>query len=224
MALFEAREVCKFYNQGTANEVCALQRVSLTVPRHSFCALSGPSGAGKTTLLSLLGALARPSGGQILFDGIDLAGCSDSQAARVRRQLGWVFQAPSLVPRLAVWENVTYPLVPRGVLRTERRRIAQAVLERLNLIDRLNAAVETLSGGEQQRVAVARALVGKPVALIADEPTSGLDPAAKRSLALLFAELHAAGTTVIVSSHDSEIVTHANLTFAIEAGRLKTTQ
>src|SRR5271157_3615017 len=131
MALLEARNVCKFYRLGSRAEVHALQDVSLTISRGSFTALTGPSGSGKTTLLALLGALERPTRGQVLFEERDLSACSDVALARLRRRMGFIFQDFSLIPNLPVWENITYPLIPRGVPGRRRHQLAQALLTRL---------------------------------------------------------------------------------------------
>jgi putative ABC transport system ATP-binding protein len=220
MALLEARGLSKVYRGGSRAEVRALVDVSLAVPRGGFAALTGPSGSGKTTLLALLGALERPSRGQALFDGSDLGACSDAARARVRRRLGFVFQDFALIPGLPLWENLTYPLIPRGVPGAARRRIAEEWLARLGLADRFSARPQELSGGEQQRAAVARALAGQPEVLFADEPTSNLDPASAADLTALLRELHAGGTTVVVSTHDPRLVALATAVFALSAGRL----
>src|SRR5207244_3954545 len=154
----------------------ALQDISLIVRRGTFVALTGPSGSGKTTLLALLGALERPSRGQVLFDGRPLGALSDVALARLRRRLGFIFQDFALIPNLPAWANITYPLIPRGIGSARRRQIASELLSRLGIADKFAASPECLSGGEQQRLAVARALAGAPDVLLADEPTSNLDP------------------------------------------------
>src|SRR5215472_6820217 len=135
MPALEARSLCKHYGQN----VRALDDVSLVVATGSFTAVTGPSGSGKTTLLTLLGALDFPTKGTVLFDGRDLGRCSDAERTRIRRRMGFTFQSFSLVARLPVWENITYPLIPRGVIRTERYRRAVDLLTRLGLKDRLMA-------------------------------------------------------------------------------------
>jgi putative ABC transport system ATP-binding protein len=216
--VLEARSLSKTYRRG---EVRALRDVSLAVAPGSFVLLTGPSGSGKTTLLGLLGALDRPSGGQVFFQGRDLAGCSDVELARVRRRLGFIFQDFGLIPGLPVWENVTYPLVPRGVRRAERRRRAEGLLARLGLPDKPAARPGELSGGEQQRVAVARALAGDPEVLLADEPTSNLDERSGQAILGILRQIHAEGRTVIVSSHDPRFRPLAAAVYELEAGLLK---
>jgi putative ABC transport system ATP-binding protein len=220
MPLFETRNVCKFYRTGGRAEVRALEDVSVSIPPGSFTALSGPSGSGKTTLLALLGALERPTRGQVLFDGRDLGSFSDVGLARVRRRLGFIFQDFALIPDLPAWENITYPLIPRGVAASRRRGLAESLLARLGIPDRLTARPQELSGGEQQRVAVARALAGEPEALLADEPTSNLDPDAARDLTAVLREFHATGKTLIVSTHDLQLTALATEVHQLRAGRL----
>jgi putative ABC transport system ATP-binding protein len=218
---FEADSICKYFRRGSTEEVRALEGITLQVSRGSFCVLRGHSGSGKTTLLAILGALETPTSGRLLVGGRDLTGLSDVELARVRRRMGFVFQTFSLIRRLPAWENVTYPLIPRGVSRAERYKIAQQLLARLHLPHRLTADSETLSAGEQQRVTMARALAGRPEVLLADEPTSSLDPACSDSVVALLQELHAAGTTLIVASHDPQIVSIATDVVELESGSLK---
>ncbi len=219
MALLATRSVCKVYRSGRG-EVRALMDVSLAIAPGSFVALTGPSGSGKTTLLALLGALERPTSGQVLCDGRDLARCADTELARMRRRMGFIFQDFALIASLPVGDNITYPLIPRGVRRARRQQIAEALLARLGIADKVGAWPAQLSGGEQQRVAVARALAGEPEMLFADEPTSNLDPAASRELMELLRECHRAGKTVIVSTHDPQIAGLATEVHSLSGGRL----
>ncbi|HKB03982.1 MAG TPA: ABC transporter ATP-binding protein [Gemmataceae bacterium] len=219
--VLEARNLSKSYRRG-ATEVRALTDVSLTIPAGSFILLTGPSGSGKTTLLALLAALDRPSSGTVLFAGRDLSAHSDVGLARVRRRLGFIAQDFALIPGLSAWENVTYPLIPRGVRRAERRGVAAELLTRLGLLDRLNARPRELSGGEQQRVAVARALAGRAEVVLADEPTSNLDEATARGVIELLAEVHRDGRTVVVATHDPRLTALATAKYELAAGRLVT--
>lgn len=222
MTTLEGHSICKYFSRGSKEEVRALDGVSLQIPRGSFCVLRGHSGSGKTTLLAILGALERPTKGQVFFEGQDLSGLSDVGLTRIRRRMGFVFQNFSLIRRLPAWENVTYPLIPRGVSRSERYEDARQLLSRLGLGHRLSAIPETLSAGEQQRLSVARALVGRPEVLLADEPTSNLDPANSGSLASLLQEIHGAGTTLIVSTHDPHLVSIATSVIELRSGSLTT--
>ena len=208
------------YRTGSAHEIVAVDRVTLEIEPGSFVALTGPSGSGKSTLLALLGALDRPTGGGVRVGDRDLAGCSDVELARVRRRMGFVFQSESLIPRLAAWENVSYPLVARGVGLSRRRELAESLLDRLGLVSRAAAYPEELSGGEQQRVAVARALVGSPEVVFADEPTSQLDTESADRTGKLLREIHSEGTTVVVATHDQALVEWATRVIALEDGRV----
>jgi putative ABC transport system ATP-binding protein len=219
MSILEARHVVKSYRGGAA-VVHALQDVSLEVPAGSFTVLAGPSGSGKTTLLALLGALERPTRGQVFFAGRDLGACSDTELARLRRRLGFVFQDFALIPGLPVWENVTYPLIPRGASAAERYRLARELLGRFGLAGRLAARPRELSGGEQQRVAVARALAGRPEVLLADEPTSNLDEGSGRAVIELLRQAHGEGKTVVASSHDPRLLAAATRVCELRAARL----
>jgi putative ABC transport system ATP-binding protein len=218
-ALFEAREVRRVFRSASGAEVTALDGVTLVVPRGACMAVTGPSGCGKTTLLGLLGALDRPTSGSVLFDSKDIGGASDTERSQVRRQIGIVFQQSPLIRGLPLWENVTYPLVPRGVPTRERRRIALALLERVGIPGRERARPEELSGGEQQRVGVARALAAGPVALLADEPTSDLDSESAAAIVAIFREFHAGGGTVVVATHDPALRELATSTVDLRAGR-----
>jgi len=219
--LFVTESLCKHYRAGSRAEVRALDDVSLSVPRGSFTVLTGPSGSGKTTLIALLGALERLTRGQVFFDGIDLATCSDVALARIRRQLGFVFQDFCLIPNLSAGDNVSYPLIPRDVTRPERQRRAQELLARFGMEGKLNTRAGDLSGGEQQRVAIARALAGQPQAVLADEPTSNLDPDAGRMLLAVFQELHQAGTTIVLAAHDAEALALATCVVELDKGKVK---
>ncbi len=212
----ECRALCKIYRNGYR----ALDDISLLVPPGSLVLVGGPSGSGKTTLLSLLATLDRPTSGAVFFSGEDVTRYSDSGRARIRRRIGFVAQDFALIPGLPAWENVTYPMIPRGIHRTERRRVAAAVLDQLGLGRRMTAKPRTLSGGEQQRVAIARALAGSPEILIADEPTSNLDDESASRVMATMAESHRAGATVILSSHDPRLSEKANQVVRLAMGKL----
>lgn len=221
MSLFETRDLTMSFARSAREVVRALDAVSLQIEERSFTVLRGPSGSGKTTLLALLGALERPTKGLVSFRDRDLGRLSDVELSRVRRQMGFVFQDFSLIAGLPVWENISYPLIPRGVGRAERYERALDLLARMGLADRMMARPSELSGGEQQRVAVARALVGKPDVILADEPTSNLDPEASATLLALLREIHGEGKTIILSSHEPEVALMATQVFVLERGRLK---
>src|SRR5262245_3851185 len=220
MTPFGTHALCELYRVGHSDEVRALDEVSLTVERGALAVVTGPSGSGKTTLLALLGALERPTRGKVLFEGKDLTGCSDIELARVRRRLGFIFQDFSLIPKLTAEENISYPLIPRGIARLERSKRARDLMARFGLEGRLAARARELSGGEQQRVAIARALAGEPEVILADEPTSNLDMRTAETLRALLLELHAAGRTLILSTHDPQLIALAGCRYELEGGKL----
>lgn len=220
MPLIEARAVSKVFANSAGREIRAVHEVSLSVEAGDCWALTGPSGSGKSTLLALLGAIERPTSGEIYFDGKSLTDLSDIGLAGVRRRLGFVFQGFALLPRLTLWENVSYPLVPQGVGRGERLTAARTLLEPFGLADRLFDPASTLSGGEQQRVALARALVGKPQAILADEPTNQLDERSAETVVNVLRNLAASGVTLILATHDPQVVALARHIATMEAGRL----
>jgi putative ABC transport system ATP-binding protein len=184
--------------------------------------LYGPSGSGKTTLLSLMGTIDRPTGGKIFLDGRDVTGFSDLALSRIRREtIGFVFQSYNLFSGLSAWENVSYPLIPVGVGVKERFERARILLEKLGLGDRLDHSPEELSGGEQQRVGIARALINNPQILIADEPTSNIDADSVGRLVQILNGLKKEGKTIVISSHDPVFRSHGDVLFSLERGRLK---
>jgi putative ABC transport system ATP-binding protein len=202
-------------------EVQAVRDVDLTIVAGEYVSVIGPSGSGKSTLLHLIGLLDRPSTGQYLLNGRDTATASERERAAVRgREIGFVFQAFHLLPQRSVLDNVAIGAVYQGVPTRERRRRARAMLERVGLGHRLDFSPRTLSGGERQRVAVARALVTTPALLLADEPTGNLDSASSSSLLDVFDELHEAGMTIAVITHDDAVSRRAQRGVRIVDGRL----
>ena len=223
--IIQARNVSKWFNRGRANEVCAVDRVSLEVMENQWVVLYGPSGSGKTTLLGILGTLDRPTEGEILLDGRNLTRYSDAALSQIRRlDIGFVFQSFNLISGLSARENVAYPLVPTGMSKAARFERADAVLEKLGLGDRIHHSPEELSGGEQQRVAIARALINDPRILIADEPTSNIDEESAATLLTIFDELLNEGKTLLVSSHDPIFRDRGDVVFSLKRGKLSDSQ
>jgi putative ABC transport system ATP-binding protein len=216
-ALYDVRGAEKFFQRGSTT-VRALDGVALAIGAGEFVALEGPSGSGKTTLLQLLGALDRPSGGEVLFEGRDLAKLPDRDLADLRlRSFGFVFQQFNLIPTLTAVENVEAKLIPAGGTR-ER---ALELLGEVGLAERSDHLPHQLSGGEQQRVAIARALSVEPRVVLADEPTGNLDTDTGREIIELLAGLAAEhGSTVIVATHDTTLAARAPRRLALRDGRL----
>jgi putative ABC transport system ATP-binding protein len=208
-SLIFTEEATKVYNPRRPDEVCAVDRVTVAVARGEVVALKGPSGSGKTTLLSLIGCMARPTSGRIVVDGRDVAKLSEEVLTKVRRRkFGFIFQQFNLISDLPVLDNVMLPLYPVDVGPTEMRRRADSILAELGLQDKRARRVRKLSGGEQQRVAVARALINEPEIIIADEPTAHLDQQLSDELMRILENLNRDGKTVIISTHDALIYNH----------------
>jgi putative ABC transport system ATP-binding protein len=201
--------------------VPALDDVSLDVHPGEFVAIVGPSGSGKSTMMNILGCLDRPTGGTYELAGTPVAELDDDGLARLRsRTIGFVFQSYNLLPRTTALDNVATPLLYQGISRAERRRRATAALERLGLGDRLTHEPTELSGGQQQRVAVARALVTEPAMILADEPTGNLDSRSGADVMAVLRELHAAGRTIVLITHDADVAASATRQVHLRDGRV----
>jgi putative ABC transport system ATP-binding protein len=205
----DVRNVTKIYKNGDL-EVPALRGVSFTVERGEYVAIMGPSGSGKSTLMNLLGCLDRPTSGTYILDGVDVGRLDDNALAQIRlRKLGFIFQGFNLLARTDAVKNVALPLFYAGIPTKERNAAAAERLREVGLGDRLDHKPSELSGGQQQRVAIARALVNDPAVLLADEPTGNLDSQTSGEIMGLFADLNAAGRTIIMVTHDPEIARNA---------------
>jgi putative ABC transport system ATP-binding protein len=213
-------DVNKSYRSGSL-AVHALQHVNLTIDVGEFVAIVGPSGSGKSTLMHIIGCLDVPTSGAYLLGGEDVATLDEDRLAEIRnRQIGFVFQQFNLLASLPAWRNVELPLAYSGMPRRERRERAMAALAQVGLADRVDHRPGELSGGQQQRVAVARALVTEPALILADEPTGNLDSASTTEILGLLEDLHAAGRTMVLITHESEIADAAERKVSIRDGRL----
>lgn len=212
------RKVCKIYDKGG---VCALRDIDLDIAQGEYVSIVGASGSGKTTLMHILGCMDTPTSGSYVLGGRDVGALDADALARIRgREIGFVFQSFRLSPDLTALQNVALPLLFRGMARREREHYAATALERVGLAHRMQHRPDMLSGGQQQRVAIARAVCGQPSVLLADEPTGNLDPASAREVLALFDELHEAGHTIVLITHDNTVAGRAHRQVTIEDGRL----
>ncbi len=220
MALIELTQVHKSYDLGEQT-VHALRGVDLSIEDGEFLAVMGVSGSGKSTLMNILGCLDRPTSGRYLLAGHAVDALGKSELATLRNQfIGFVFQSFHLLKRTSAQENVELPLLYGGVGLGERRRRARAALERVGLADRMDHLPNQLSGGQQQRVAIARAIVNSPRLLLADEPTGNLDTKTTLEIMALFQELGAAGITVALVTHESEVAAFARRVVVVRDGKI----
>ncbi|WP_030487807.1 ABC transporter ATP-binding protein [Micromonospora chokoriensis] len=222
MTVLDVRTVTKVYGQGAAT-VHALRGVSLSVARGEYLAIMGSSGSGKSTLMNILGCLDIPTAGQYLLDGVDVSRLNDRQLALVRnRRIGFVFQSFNLIPRTSAVANVELPLAYAGIKAGERRRRARNALDMVGLAKRGDHEPNQLSGGQQQRVAVARALVTEPALVLADEPTGNLDSRSTEDILGIFDDLHAAGRTILLITHEEDVAARASRLIRLVDGQIVT--
>jgi putative ABC transport system ATP-binding protein len=214
------RAIARTYHRGMI-AVPVLSAIDLELAAGEWVAILGPSGSGKSTLLNILGLLDRPDAGIYELAGEDVSDLGDTRRAAIRNQrIGFVFQNFNLLPRTSALENVATPLLYRGQRRAARLASARATLERVGLGGQLDYDPTQLSGGQMQRVAIARALVTEPAMLLADEPTGNLDAQSGSEVLDLFAELHRAGSTVLMITHDPTVAARAERRLLLDGGRL----
>ncbi|HEX3333889.1 MAG TPA: ABC transporter ATP-binding protein [Acidimicrobiales bacterium] len=212
--------VTKVYKTGSIS-VAALRGVSLSIAQGEYVAIIGPSGSGKSTLMHILGCLDTPTSGRYHLAGEDVSRMSETALAEVRnRRIGFVFQQFNLLPSMTAWQNVELPLAYAGVSRNDRKERAMAALGHVGLAGRVQHRPGELSGGQQQRVAVARALVTEPDLILADEPTGNLDSSSAADVMRLMGQLHDAGRTLVLITHDSDVASAAGRVVGIRDGLL----
>lgn len=219
-ALIEFQQVCKYYHMGDTTVVAA-DHISFQVYKGEFVAIVGQSGSGKSTCMNIIGCLDVPSDGTYLLDGRDVGQMNKNELAEIRNELlGFIFQQYNLLPKLNLLENVEVPLMYAGVSKKERRERAKVALEMVGLAEKWRHKPNELSGGQQQRVSIARALVGEPSVILADEPTGALDSRTGREVLGILQELHAAGHTVVLITHDNSIAVRADRIIRLQDGRI----
>src|SRR5512134_918879 len=218
--MISMRQIRKVYSTGKV-DVEALRGVDLEIGSNEYVAIVGPSGSGKSTLMNIIGCLDTPTSGEYVLSGESVGGLDRNRLAEIRnRHVGFVFQSFNLLPYATALENVELPLLFGGVPARERRERARAMLERVDLADRMEHKPTELSGGQMQRVAIARALVNRPALILADEPTGNLDSASGKAIVGIFEELHAAGQTIVMITHDMGLARLASRVVQIRDGRI----
>lgn len=220
MNLLTASNLTKYYGQ-EENKVIALDGVSLKIQKGEFVAIIGPSGSGKSTLMHILGCLDKPTGGSYKFAGEEVSGLSEDRLAQIRNEkIGFIFQSFNLLPRTSALKNVELPLIYTRLNLQESRERARLMLEKVGLIERLDATPARLSGGQQQRVAIARALVNDPLVVFADEPTGNLDSKTSAQILELFQNLNKEDRTIIMITHETDVAKVARRIITIKDGKI----
>mgnify|MGYP001827585705 FL=1 len=219
--IIETHDLKKLYQMGSET-IHALAGVDMQIRRNEYIAIMGPSGSGKSTLMNLIGCLDTPTDGEYVLNGTPVQGLDDDELARIRnREIGFVFQTFNLLPRASALHNVELPLIYAGVSSKERREKARDALVMVDLADRSDHKPNELSGGQRQRVAIARALVNDPSILLADEPTGNLDSKTSEEIMNVFEELHSSGQTIIMVTHEHDIVEHAERVVTLRDGLIE---
>ncbi|GAB4341596.1 MAG: ABC transporter ATP-binding protein [Calditrichia bacterium] len=217
----EVVDLVKIYHLG-GEEIRALDGVSLRIETNEYVAIMGPSGSGKSTMMNVLGCLDVPTSGQYILEGHDVSRLKDDELAEIRNQkIGFVFQTFNLIPRANVYHNVELPLIYSGLPASERKKRVLSAIEKVGLSDRIQHKPNELSGGQRQRVAIARALVNNPAIILADEPTGNLDTRTGEEIMEIFDQLHAAGNTIILVTHEPDIAEHADRIIRLRDGRVE---
>ena len=219
--LIDIRDIYKIYNEGMENEVRALDGVSLQIDRGEFVAIVGQSGSGKSTLMNVLGCLDIPTYGEYYLNGTEVTDLTDRELARIRnREIGFIFQGYNLIQELDALENVTLPLIYRGISVWDREDMAMEALAKVHMEDRAHHRPAEMSGGQQQRTAIARAIATRPPMIMADEPTGALDSKTGLHVLQILQELYRGGTTVLLITHDETIASTAKRVVRISDGKI----
>jgi putative ABC transport system ATP-binding protein len=220
-AIIHLEDIRKSYYLGK-QELPVLKGINLNIARNEYVALMGPSGSGKSTLMNILGCLDTATAGKYVLNGKDVSNMADDELAAVRNaEIGFVFQQFNLLPRLSAWENVAVPLIYAGVGRKEREDRARDMLDKVGLADRAHHKPNELSGGQSQRVAVARALINNPAIILADEPTGNLDSKTSIEIMDLFSAIHSNGNTVLLVTHEEDIAAHTRRIVRLRDGLIE---
>jgi putative ABC transport system ATP-binding protein len=220
-SVIKIRQITRDFHLGQ-EIVKVLKGIDLDIDKGEYVAFMGPSGSGKSTLMNILGCLDTPTSGQYILNGKDVSQMSDDELAEIRnKEIGFVFQTFNLLPRTSALENVALPMIYAGATKSQRKERAEKVLADVGLADRMDHKPNQLSGGQRQRVAVGRALVNKPSIILADEPTGNLDSKTSVEIMSLFDEIHAAGNTVILVTHEEDIARHAHRVIRLRDGMIE---
>ena len=221
MSLIQLKDVYKIYGEGQENQVNALDGVSLEIGAGEFVAIIGTSGSGKSTMMNILGCLDVPTRGEYLLDGISIRQRTQQELSEIRsRRIAFIFQGYNLIPSLNVWQNVALPMLYQKVPLAERKQRAMEALEQVEISSKADNRPGQLSGGQQQRVAIARAIATRSPILMADEPTGALDSKTGEQVLALMRKMNAAGTTVILITHDNGIAARADRTVRVKDGKI----
>lgn len=219
--VIEIRNIIRNFQLGQ-EIVHVLKGIDLDIEKGEYVAIMGPSGSGKSTLMNLLGCLDTPTSGRYILNGKDVSQMSDDELADIRnKEIGFVFQTFNLLPRTTALENVALPMVYSGIAKADRMKRAEEVLTNVGLADRMDHKPNQLSGGQRQRVAVGRALVNRPSIILADEPTGNLDSKTSVEIMHLFDEIHNAGNTVILVTHEEDVARHAHRIIRLKDGMIE---
>lgn len=218
--IIQVQDLVKIYKNGPIT-VTALSKINLNVEKNEFIAVMGASGSGKSTLMNILGCLDRATSGKYILDGIDVSYLNDNELAVIRnRKLGFVFQSYNLIPKLSALENVMLPMIYARVPYNQCIKNAEAALRKVGLMDRVHHKPNELSGGQNQRVAIARSLVNNPSIILADEPTGNLDSKTGEEIMDIFRQLHTEGATIVIVTHDQAIAEHTNRIVLLKDGTI----